>query len=107
MSLELSMFSLTETMRQMIDPFLQRPTRMRHKRASARRLSPHRLLTAPAAMDPDFPEPMPGAQVLQFPIQANGRPLRCRVDPRDHRRTMISGSMREVCEALDSMIDDE
>jgi hypothetical protein len=36
------------------------------------------------------------------PIEAEG--VHLRIDPQDHQRVRISGSMREVCAALDALI---
>lgn len=38
-------------------------------------------------------------------LRRPGRPaLRCTVDPADERRTLISGRMSEVCDALDRLV---
>lgn len=47
------------------------------------------------------------AHIIAFPTSPGRRALRCHQSPGDRRLTLISGSMRQVCEALDSLIEDE
>ncbi|MBK6714564.1 MAG: hypothetical protein IPG57_05570 [Burkholderiales bacterium] len=60
-------------------------------------------LSAPRAVGSLMPKAAPG----------NSRPLtagagaRLRVDPSDRQRALISGTMHEVCDALDSLIEEE
>ncbi len=73
------------------------------------------LPLVPAPRDPDTtrranrapsPATASGASIIAFPTLTGRRALRCHQSPGDHRLTLISGSMRQVCEALDSLIDD-
>jgi hypothetical protein len=113
------MFSLTSTMRQLIDQLPLPHVRPRKKRQSVglanksrqpQHPKPERspllpLFEGAPARHAGLTQPVPGRDIIMAHI--GSRPLRCRVDPADRRLTMMSGSFQEVCEALDSMIDEE
>ncbi|BDI05379.1 hypothetical protein [Sphaerotilus microaerophilus] len=59
----------------------------------------------PALLRPAAARPIPVSAAV---VRRNGRPpqggARCTVDPCDGQRTLISGRMSDVCEALDLLI---
>ncbi|MCK6426114.1 MAG: hypothetical protein L6Q75_13590 [Burkholderiaceae bacterium] len=60
------------------------------------------LRPAPVAVLPAATGPVAGSV---RPLRRPGRPtLRCTVDPADEQRTLISGRMSEVCDALDRLV---